>query len=222
MDVPVPVDSSPAILGHWNGLEILWDFPEILLSHPGPLDRDKVPHLLAVPWFSSLFRSVYLHGIPSKFRKRVWRVYFSDDLKADLSLCCCFTDNCQEAVCTLQQWTAWADMAQPVSGHCASQSRRRVYTKTWRQVVDPNGCHNAAQTCPSDIVDTREKGRLAEYLHFIVLLRYYYMMWCVTSSAMWVLLFCANTIERMSTESSFWLSDAWGPQRTSTPPPLHL
>ena len=70
---------------------------------------------------------------------------------------CLVAGKCQEAVCTLQPWSAWADMSSPVSGYCASQSRRRRYRKTWRTVIQTS-CSGLSQTCNKDIVATREKS----------------------------------------------------------------
>ena len=69
-----------------------------------------------------------------------------------------FADRCREAICNLQEWTPWGATAQPVSGHCASESRRRVYTKTWREILEPSGCHNVRTTCPDDVENFREKS----------------------------------------------------------------
>ena len=68
--------------------------------------------------------------------------------------------NCKYAECSLQAWSAWSDLSSPISNdHCASQERRKRYRLTWKYVERRDNCnHGLPTSCPTDVVETREKG----------------------------------------------------------------
>ncbi|XP_068703053.1 sushi, von Willebrand factor type A, EGF and pentraxin domain-containing protein 1-like isoform X2 [Montipora foliosa] len=67
--------------------------------------------------------------------------------------------SCKYAQCTLSGWSSWSDLPTPVDvSHCASQRRTRSYSLTWLYTERQNNCDGVSpQSCPSNIVETREK-----------------------------------------------------------------
>ncbi|KAJ7392969.1 Coagulation factor 5/8 C-terminal domain, discoidin domain [Desmophyllum pertusum] len=55
-------------------------------------------------------------------------------------------------------WSSWANLASPVSGHCASQQRTRSYALSWLYTDRLDNCNGVGPlSCPSPLVENREK-----------------------------------------------------------------